>query len=115
MNGLLGIGEILLQEMPPGPQEVEFRQMFEIEIYVVNDVKVEVAVVIVISECGAGAPSAFVSDTGFLGDIGEMQAAVVAVEHIRLAVAGIEERIGDGRPRVEEPLSNALPAPRGLS
>src|SRR6266567_4650782 len=59
----------------------KFRQVFEIEIDVVNDVKVEIAVVVVIAECRAGSPTAFVPDTGFLGDIGEGSVAIVAVEH----------------------------------
>ena len=67
----------------------EFRQVLEIEIYVVDDVKVEMAVVVVIAERRAGSPAAFVADTGFLGDVCESSVAIVAVEHATVEIGHV--------------------------
>src|SRR5215470_2501341 len=49
----------------------EFGQVFEIEVNIVGDVQIEVAVVVVVPKSSTGSPSAQISNPGFLRYIGE--------------------------------------------
>jgi len=56
---------------------------FQVEIDVIGDEKIEVAVAIVVDESAASVPAlARAGDTGFLADVGEGAVAVVVVENI---------------------------------
>ena len=63
----------------------------EVEVDVVADEEVEVAVLVVVEEGAAGVPAqAVLEEAGLFGDVGEGAVAVVAVEGV-LAVVADEE------------------------
>src|ERR1700691_4097815 len=59
------------------------------EVQVMGHIKVQVAILIVIDEGGAGAPTG-VGDSGFFGDIGEGPVAVIPVQCVRSKVGDVE-------------------------
>ena len=58
----------------------ELRQIVDVQVDVVRDIEIEVAVVVIVAEGRAGSPALGVSDAGFRGDVGERAVVVVAVE-----------------------------------
>ena len=63
-----------------GPDS-EGRQAVQVEVHVIRDVEIEFAVVVVVAECGAGAPAASIVDACFGGDIGEAAVMIIVVEN----------------------------------
>ena len=59
----------------------QFRQMFQIDVHIVRDIQVEVAIIVVIAKGGAGTPAIGITYASFDGDIGESAIVIIVVEH----------------------------------
>src|SRR6266851_4921723 len=68
----------------------KFRQVIEIEVHVVRHVKIEIAVVVVIAESGAGPPMPQIADTRFSRYICECAVVVVVIQHGAIEISYIE-------------------------
>ena len=63
----------------------------DVEVHVIRDHEVEMAVAVVVHEGAAGAPGlAGAGDTGFVADVGESAVAVVVVQHVVAVVSDIQ-------------------------
>ena len=67
----------------------KLRQVLEIKVNIVGDVKVEVAIVIVVAEPRTGSPTAFVAYAGFLGDVGESSIAAIALQRAAIKISDV--------------------------
>src|SRR5437588_233407 len=64
--------------------------MIEIEVHIIGDVEIEEAIVVIITEGGACAPSSGISHASFRRDISERAITIVAIEHCTIYISNVE-------------------------
>ncbi len=68
----------------------EWRQVIEIEIHVVGDVEIEIAIVVVVAEGSAGSPASRIADASLGGHIGEGPVAIVVIQHGAVEIRDVQ-------------------------
>ena len=76
-----------------GDLRAELREVVQVEVDVVGDEEIGVAVGVVVAEDGAGGPAFVVVEAGGFGDVGEGAVAVVAIEDD--AAEAADEEVGE--------------------
>ena len=64
--------------------------MIEIKVHVVRDVEIEVAIIVVVAEGGAGPPAPQIANTRFSGYVRERAVVVVVIKHGPIEISYVE-------------------------